>query len=219
MSERLLMQKEGRAKFLSHLDLMRNMQRVFARANVAIKHTSGFNPHPYISFALPLPVGTESQCELMDFELVEDLPLSELPAMLNPRLPEGITVLDAYRSDRKFKHIKWLKLRGVLEYDNGLPDGCIDRLTELFSAETLVIHRKTKRGEGEQDIRPAIRSLVWEAASERELTLAATVSAQEPSLPPAALVSAIEQRLPELKPDFASFRRLEVYDGDGVVFR
>ena len=61
MADRLLFSKTGRAKYISHLDLMRTFQRAFARAGIAIKHTEGFNPHPFVSIALPLSVGYSSQ--------------------------------------------------------------------------------------------------------------------------------------------------------------
>ena len=53
MADRLLFSKTGRAKYISHLDLMRTFQRAFARAKIPIKHTEGFNPHPFVSIALP----------------------------------------------------------------------------------------------------------------------------------------------------------------------
>ena len=52
MADRLLFSKTGRAKYISHLDLMRTFQRAFARAGIQIKHTEGFNPHPFVSIAL-----------------------------------------------------------------------------------------------------------------------------------------------------------------------
>ena len=56
---RLRFEKTGRAIYISHLDMMRTMQRVFARAGLELKYSEGFNPHPQISIALPLSVGTE----------------------------------------------------------------------------------------------------------------------------------------------------------------
>ena len=48
MADRLLFSKTGRAKYISHLDLMRTFQRAFSRAGIQIKHTEGFNPHPFV---------------------------------------------------------------------------------------------------------------------------------------------------------------------------
>ena len=79
---RLRFEKTGRAVYISHLDLMHTMQRVFSRAGFELKYSEGFNPHPQISIALPLSVGTASECEIMDFRLREDVDLAALPASL-----------------------------------------------------------------------------------------------------------------------------------------
>ena len=85
MADRLLFSKKGRAKYISHLDLMRTFQRAFARANIQIKHTEGFNPHPFVSIALPLSVGYSSQCEILEFGLMGAMPYDQVPAFLFAR--------------------------------------------------------------------------------------------------------------------------------------
>ena len=82
MADRLLFSKTGRAKYISHLDLMRTFQRAFARAHIQIKHTEGFNPHPFVSIALPLSVGYSSQCEILEFGLMGDMPYDQVPELL-----------------------------------------------------------------------------------------------------------------------------------------
>lgn len=76
---RLRFEKTGRAIYISHLDLMRTMQRVFLRADCPLKYSEGFNPHALISILLPLSVGVGSVCELMDFQLREEVDLAALP--------------------------------------------------------------------------------------------------------------------------------------------
>ena len=88
---RLLFEKRGDAVYLSHLDLMRVFQRAFKRAGILIWHSQGFSPRAYVSIALPLPVGMESRCEILDFEIEDgSVELSGLPARLNAVLPAGI---------------------------------------------------------------------------------------------------------------------------------
>ena len=69
---RLLFVKEGTAAYISHLDLLRTVQRAFPRTELEIKHSQGFHPHPIISIVLPLPVAQSSDCELLDFEVTQD---------------------------------------------------------------------------------------------------------------------------------------------------
>ena len=66
---RLLFEKTGNAIFISHLDLMRLFQRAFQRSGLPLTHTQGFNPRASVSIALPLSLGVESRCELLDFDL------------------------------------------------------------------------------------------------------------------------------------------------------
>ncbi len=214
---RILFKKEGRAKFISHLDLMRTMQRVFIRSGLAIRHTEGFNPHPYMNFAMPLSVGTESVCELMDFGLLGGAEPEEVPARLNAGCPQGIEILDCYEEKRKFKDIKWLDIEARLFYDyRACP---LEALRELYSREQLIIEKRTKRGSAEVDILPLTGGIEIEPGEDGQLLMRSRLSAQDPALSPAQLISAIDQLAPELSPDFTAFRRVEVRDSDLHPFR
>ena len=215
---RLRFSKTGRAVYISHLDLMHTMQRAFSRAGLALKYSEGFNPHPQISIVLPLSVGTGSVCELMDFRLKEDVPLEELPACLTAVLPEGIEVTEAYEQKRKSAELKWLEIEGVFEYDGRDPARMAEGLRAFFARKELVVTRKTKRGMGETDIRPAIREISFEA-EEGTVKLHALISAQAPTLNPELLAGALRQKAEELAPDFAKFTRLETYDADMEIYR
>ena len=215
---RLRFTKTGRAVYISHLDLMHTMQRAFSRAGYELKYSEGFNPHPQISIALPLPVGAASLCEIMDFKLNGENDLSALPEKLSAVMPEGITVLEAYEPKRKPAEIKWLEIEGFFEYDERDAEKMADELTGFFAAEEIVISKKTKRGMGETDIRPAISRIAF-AACEGGVKVSAVISAQEPALNPELLADALRQKKPELAPDFARFTRLETLDKNGEVFR
>ena len=219
MSEKLRVRfaKEGRAVYISHLDLMRTMQRAFQRAGYSLKYSEGFNPHPILSILLPLSVGASSVCELMDIQLTGEADLAAMPERLTAAMPEGVRVLRVYPEGRKAKELKWLRISGVLEYDSADPQIMRDGLQSFFAQPAIVIRRKTKRGEGESDIAPAIRSIGF-AAEKGRVVLSAVISAQEPTLNPEHLVSALRQLAPELAPDFAEFTRLEVYDAEMKEF-
>ena len=215
---RLRFTKTGRAVYISHLDLMHTMQRAFSRAGYELKYSEGFNPHPQISIALPLSVGAASLCEIMDFKLNGENDLSALPEKLSAVMPEGITVLEAYEPKRKPAEIKWLEIEGLFEYDERDAEKMADELAGFFAAEEIVISKKTKRGMGETDIRPAISRIAF-AACEGGVKVSAVISAKEPALNPELLADALRQKKPELAPDFARFTRLETLDKNGEVFR
>ena len=138
---RLRFTKSGRACYISHLDLMATFQRVFTRAEVPIWQTQGFNKHAYVSIALPLPVGSESCCEILDFEIQDgSVDLEKLPALLNRTMPAGIRVLRAYESAVKIKHLTRLQAEITLEYDAGVPETAQSRIAALFSDGPVLVH-------------------------------------------------------------------------------
>ena len=140
---RLRFSKTGRAVYLSHLDLMRTMQRAFLRAGYQLKYSEGFNPHAQISILLPLSVGCASVCELMDFQLTEDVDLTALPERLTKAMPEGIEATEAYPSTQKSKYLKWLRVTGRFEYDDRDAKEMAEKLTAFYQQESIVITRKT----------------------------------------------------------------------------
>lgn len=219
LEQRLLFRKEGRAKFISHLDLLHTMQRAFIRAGITIRHTNGFNPHPYMSFALPLSVGQESRCELMDFGLVSDIPLGSIPEMLDPALPEGLTALSAYNAERKLSEIKWLRVSGVFTYLDGAPGDASDRLSALFVSPGIIVEKKGKKGVAETDIAPLIHSISFARRDAGHIAVDAVIAAQNPSLNPSLLLSAAVRAMPDGAPDTASFMREEVLDAELKTFR
>ena len=215
---RLRFEKTGRAVWISHLDLMHTMQRAFSRAGYALKYSEGFNPHPQISIALPLSVGMASRCEIMDFRLKNDADLNELPARLTAVMPEGIRVTDCYEQVNKPALLKYLEIEGSFEYDARDTEEMAKALTDFYAWESIVITKKTKRGVGESDIRPAIRDISF-TAGVGEVRLHAVISAQEPTLNPALLADALRQLQPDIAPDFERFIRIENYLENMEVFR
>ncbi len=217
---RALFQKTGNAVYISHLDLMRLFQRAFKRAGLPLTHTQGYNPRPSVSIALPLSLGVESQCELLDFDLEGELPdCGEILAKLNQSLVEGVTVLAVYPEGQKIKHLALLESMVTLEYDNGIPETAQAEISALFSREEVIVEKRNKNGVTEQNLIPMIRRLTVDRISGSELNLHLLACCQNPTLNPMQLDAAIRKYLPELTPDFVRCRRLEIYDTNETVFR
>ena len=217
---RLIFVKEHQASYISHLDVMRTFQRVFPRAGLSLRHSNGFHPHPVLSIVLPLPVGQSSQCELLDFETMEDSDGAGVAAMLNTGLPAGLRVLRAYESAVKVKHLTYLQSEVTLEYDAGVPQGAEAAIAALFAQPEIPVEKRSKKGGMvDVDLRPLLRSLEIRKASAQELTLDVLASAQNPGMNPQLLVAAVTRHLPELRPDFARIRRMEIFDEQMEVFR
>lgn len=216
---RALFEKVGTARFISHLDLMRLFQRAFKRAGLPLTHTQGFNPRPSVSIALPLSLGAESHCELLDFDLESPVPLEDIRNRLNAALIDGIRVREVYDNGAKIKYLALLQSRLTLEYDGAIPAGAESAIGQLFARETLVLEKKNRNGVTQQDIIPMIRNLEISRISEGELRLDVLHCCQNPSLNPMQLGAAIEKYLPELTPDYIRVCREEIYTEDKTVFR
>lgn len=217
---RLLFEKSGSAVWISHLDLMRLFQRAFKRAGLPLTHTQGFNPRPSVSIALPLSVGTQSHCELLDFELEGGIGDTEcLRKKLNRALVAGVRVLEVYETGRKLKELAIMSCRITLIYDNGVPDGALEQIQALFHRDALLVEKKSKNGPVEQDILPMIRKFELQNTDQNQLTIHATVCCQNPSLNPMQIVAAIERYIPEQKPDHSQCCRLEIFDSKETIFR
>ncbi len=217
---RLLFSKTGRAKYISHLDLMRTFQRVFQRADLTIKHTEGFNPHPFISILMPLSTGFSSQCEMLEFQLLENISLDEVPARLNAVMPEGIVVERCYEGGQKAKLMTYVDYSVTMEYKETVPVNTVDAWKEMLSRESLVVIKKSKKaksGEVSVDIIPRVKSF---SVTEKNgaIVLNARISAQNPGLNPQLFLTAFGREYPDLVPDFVSYHRVLILDHEENVF-
>ncbi len=222
MADRLLFSKTGRAKYISHLDLMRTFQRAFARAHISIKHTEGFHPHPFVSIALPLSVGYSSQCEILEFGLADHSILYEdVPYRLTAAMPEGIVVHQCYPDGQKLKDLAYVDYIMNFEYPEGRPQETETAMQQLLCRESLIVKKKSnkaKLGYTEVDLIPLIRNWNLECQSDT-MTVDAVVSAQNPGLNPELIRSAFCQSFPEFIPDFVTFHRREILNRTGDIFR
>lgn len=175
--------KRGRAAYLSHLDVMRTFQRAFIRAGIRIRHSEGFNPHPKMSIALPLQLGCESVCELLDASVIDGP--EDMVAALNLVLPEGIEVLAVGEPRRPVREIAWT------EWSLRFQDAPSAQEAEcVFSLPELPVEKKTKRGLATLDIAPHIRLLSREGEELRML-----LRADSPTINAGDLKKALTGRL------------------------
>ncbi|MCK5654880.1 MAG: TIGR03936 family radical SAM-associated protein [Candidatus Aureabacteria bacterium] len=98
---RIIYEKKGAVRFVSHLDLGRIFMRALRASGINLKFSQGYNPHPRVSFCPPLSLGFEGICEYMDFETVEELDYGPAVASVNDHLPSGIRVNQIEKVERK----------------------------------------------------------------------------------------------------------------------
>jgi radical SAM-linked protein len=167
---RVFFEKRDRTRYISHLDLTRCMTRAFARTAIPIWFTEGFNPHVYMTFALPIPLGVEGARESFDFKLLEDsFPPAEIIRQLNAALPPDLQVLEAAEAVSKPEAIAWGEYE-IRLYDPAGGAALEEVWDRFLDQPTIPVEKKTKRKVQEIDLRPLLTPLS-KAAGEDCLTL------------------------------------------------
>lgn len=144
-------------RFISHLDMTRFMARMLRKAELPVWYTEGFHPHLYLTFALPLSLGFESDYEAMDFRLEDDnYPVEDICYNLNKVFPEGIYAFRAAEPVNKSGKIAYAEFN-ILFSDSG---AVAEPLQSFFNNEEIIYTKLTKRGnEKKANIAPKIEKV------------------------------------------------------------
>ncbi len=143
--------KLGYLKFISHLDLVDLFQRTLFQNKVDVKFSEGFNPHPRMSIAYPLPLGIESNSEYMEIYLNSEVDLDDFVNKMNERLPIGIKIVEAKYDDddsisNKVKSVVYaFKLLNTF-YDKNKDIDIAKELDKINAMDNVEIERKRKKG-------------------------------------------------------------------------
>jgi radical SAM-linked protein len=146
-SVRLNFSKTGRAIYISHLDVNRMMTRAVRRAKLPMWYTEGFNPHPYISFALPLPLGQSSDCEYMDIRVEGDISDEEIMEKMNSALPDGIKINSVAAPVHDLHEIQKAQymMKAVFENEQDAKTFA-DESKKLLNGAELIAEKRGKKG-------------------------------------------------------------------------
>ena len=144
--------KKGNLQYISHLDLQRTFTRVLVRAGLPLWYTKGFNPHIKMVFGLPLPVGTESECEFLDVRIEREMSAKEMLDRLNAELTEELAALEVYPAERKLQEIAFAEYDFTIK-TAGADEALLEKIKALLENGPLTVIRKTKSTEAEIDIR------------------------------------------------------------------
>lgn len=190
---RLKFKKVGNLQYVSHLDLVRTMNKVVVRSGLPLWYTEGFNPKPKLVFAAPLSIGTESVCEFLDLRLTEKVDPELVKDALNRNMTDEMQVEEAYYPETKFTDLKWLSYTMLFNTLGASEDLC-DKCREALSSDKMEILKNTKSGEQIVDIRPLVKSA--DVSLDGELLCVKAVLCADPSsfLNPEYLVKLLRDR-------------------------
>ncbi len=154
---RIFFEKTGPAKYMSHLDLMRCMTRTIRRAGIPIWYTEGFNPHPFMTFAMPLSLGTAGLCETMDVRLTDNMSFDDVKTRLNNVLCEGIKVTKVDYQHLKATAITCAEYKIMLSVDDISGDDLCGKLSQYLSQNEIIVQKKNKKKQlVDIDIKPHV---------------------------------------------------------------
>ena len=143
---RIFFEKRGRARYISHLDLNRTFMRCLKKARIPVWYTEGFNPHPFVSFALPLTLGAESLYETADIKMEDAMPNDEIKTRLSAAMPEGLVITDVAEAIDSPNDISAVKYVITFHSSESEVEKLKKSIEEILSGEELLAEKLAKKG-------------------------------------------------------------------------
>lgn len=196
-------EKTENAKYVSHLDFVRMFGRAMRRAHLPIAFSEGFNPHPLLTFALPLSVGYTSGCELLEIVLTQAVSRDDIKERLNAVLPQGVKIKEVFEGKSNMKKLE------VARY-SVYPEKTPPKVADFLATQEILIEKKTKSGVKECDIRPDIKDIKV-TLGKIDMVLSAGSRA---NLKPEVVVKAMNKYIEGYQSGDCLYHREAIYDSD-----
>ena len=186
---RISFKKKNEASYISLLDMQRVMQRVLKRSGLPVWHTLGFNPHIYMTFACPLSLGQESECECVDVKTEAENPdFAQWQTALNAIMPAGIEVTSVEPVQMKADLIAFAC------YEVSYPASAAEALAQYNALESVPVEKKSKRGVKTVELKTYVPLLELKAEGDMVSFPLCLPAAQELTLNPSLLVGFLEEK-------------------------
>ena len=187
---RISFEKKNEASYISLLDMQRVMQRVLKRSGLPVWHTLGFNPHIYMTFACPLSLGQESECECVDVKTeAENLDFVQWQTALNAIMPAGIVVTKVAPVEMKADLIAYAC------YEISYPASAKEALAQYNALESVPVEKKSKRATKTVELKTYVPSLELVEAGEQVHFDICLPASQDLTLNPSLLTAVLEEKL------------------------
>jgi radical SAM-linked protein len=185
--------RRGRARFTSHRDFGRAFERALRRAGVPMAYSSGFSPHPRISYANAAPTGAASEAEYLEIALAEICDPEKVRVALDAALPPGLDVVEVVPASAGALADQLTGSRWRIDLPGMAPGILADAVERFLAATSVQVERMTRTGLREFDARSAVVSLRIENES-----LVVVVAHQIPLVRPDDVITALSNLAPEL---------------------
>ncbi len=203
--------RDERVKYISHLDFMRCFHRAVRRSSLNFVFSQGFNPHPVMTVAQPLPVGVTSESEYMKVGFETELDCDAVVSELNRCMPPGFTVYKAYRLNAK--EVDLTKIDRA-EYITETECAAAADVEAFMSNAELIVPKKTKSGVKDSDIRPHIfelEDLGFDGSTQKLRMIVSCGSVY--NLKPETVIEAIGKYCPGADPGFTAAHKRRMMIG------
>ena len=154
MKKRLFFNKYEEMKYISHLDLLRFMDRILRKSGIPVKYSQGFHPRPKISLGNPISLGTDAFNEAMDIELREDMTNEELFRRLNNKCVIGFEFTKVMDIDGKTSIAEEYK---EMKFEIQGPGSSIEKIENLLSQNEIILTKEKKGKIESKDLKPRIK--------------------------------------------------------------
>ncbi len=214
-SVRVFYKKLSRLRFISHLDMNRFMSRMLKKSGLPLWYTEGFNTHIYITFALPLSLGYESEYDVMDFKCTDDnLSYQEITASLKSVMPPDLEIISSAEPWEKISEVAFAEFRITFEKGKDIKD----KLNAFLNSEEILVTKTNKKGkERVTDISEKISSFdITEADGKTVLNI--VLSAGNDNLNPTFLLDTFSSSTGAILPCY-SVVRTKILDKNLKLFK
>lgn len=210
---RIWFEKRGEASYISLLDLQRVMQRVLKRSGLPVWYTLGFNPHIYMTFSCPLPLGQESLCESVDVKTEREAPdFAQWQSALNAAMPAGIVVYRVEPAEGKASRIAFS------DYEVRYPAAARGALERYNALDSAIVQKKTKSGLKPVELKTYIPQILCQTEGPCVVFRLRLPASNALNLNPTLLTAFLEQQF-ALPAAEAAILRTALLTEDGEPFR
>jgi len=150
--------KRGPARFTSHQDFSRAFERALRRAGVPMAYSSGFSPHPRISYPNATATGAATEADYLEIGLAERRDPAAVAAALTAALPDGMAILDAVESSGRGLGERLTASEWTVDLPGAPREAVTAAVAAFLAADEVAVERLTKNGVRRFDARePVLR--------------------------------------------------------------